>query len=118
MKIVAFIPAKGHSERVRDKNLSILDGDHLFKRKLRQALDCPTIGEVCLDTESETLADLASDLPITRLVRPVALASNATDGHEMFAWECSQRPDADIWIQLLCTAPFVSAATIQRAIDA
>lgn len=118
MKIVAFIPAKGHSERVRDKNLSILDGEYLFKRKLRQALDCPLIGEVCLDTESDALAELATDLPIARLVRPAALASNSTDGHEMFAWECSQRPDADIWIQLLCTAPFVSAATISRAIDA
>lgn len=118
MKIVAFVPAKGQSERVRDKNLSVLDGDYLFKRKLRQALDCPAITEVCLDTESDTLADLATDLPVTRLVRPAALASNATDGHEMFAWECSQRPDADIWIQLLCTAPFVSAATINRAVDA
>ena len=118
MKIVAFVPAKGHSERVPDKNLSVLDGDYLFKRKLRQALDCAAITEVCLDTESDTLAELATDLPITRLVRPAELASNATDGHEMFAWECSQRPDADIWIQLLCTAPFVSAATIKRAVDA
>ena len=118
MKIVAFVPAKGHSERVPDKNLAVLDGDYLFKRKLRQALDCAAITEVCLDTESDTLADLATDLPITRLVRPTALASNATDGHEMFAWECSQRPEADIWIQILCTAPFVSAATIARAIDA
>lgn len=118
MKIVAFVPAKGHSERVRDKNLSVLDGDYLFKRKLRQALDCARITEVCLDTESDTLADLATDLPVTRLVRPASLASNATDGHEMFAWECSQRPDADLWIQILCTAPFVSAATIDRAIEA
>lgn len=117
MKIVAFVPAKGHSERVRDKNLSVLDGDYLFKRKLRQALDCPAIGEVCLDTESDALAALATDLPVTRLVRPQALASNATDGHEMFAWECSQRPDADVWVQLLCTAPFVSAETISRAIE-
>ncbi|WP_395391276.1 hypothetical protein WBP07_12010 [Novosphingobium sp. BL-8A] len=118
MKIVAFVPAKGHSERIPDKNVAVLDGDYLFKRKLRQALDCSAITEVCLDTESDTLADLAADLPVTRLARPATLASNATDGHEMFAWECSQRPDADIWIQILCTAPFVSAATISRAIDA
>lgn len=118
MKIVAFVPAKGHSERVPGKNLAILDGDYLFKRKLRQALDCDAITEVCLDTESDEIAGLASDLPISRLVRPAGLASNATDGHEMFAWECGQRSDADIWVQLLCTAPFVSAATITRAINA
>lgn len=118
MKIVAFIPAKGHSERVAGKNARILDGEHLFRRKLRQALDCPTITEVCLDTESDALAELANDLPVSRLTRPADLATNATDGHELFAWECAQRPDADAWVQLLCTAPFVTADTIRRAIAA
>jgi len=117
LKIVAFVPAKGSSERVSDKNTRILDGEHLFRRKLLQALDCPAIGEVCLDTESAAMAELASDLPVTWLQRPAELATNATDGHGMFAWECSQRPDADIWIQLLCTAPFVTADTIGRAIE-
>ncbi len=118
LKVVAFVPAKGHSERVANKNMRILDGEHLFKRKLRQALDCAGIDEVCLDTESDELAWLASDLPVSRLSRPAAFATNATDGHELFAWECAQRPDADLWIQLLGTAPFVSADTIQRAINA
>lgn len=116
LKIVAFVPAKGNSERVSDKNTRILDGEHLFKRKLLQALDCPAITEVCLDTESKVMADMASDLPVSWLQRPAELATNATDGHGMFAWECTQRPDADIWIQLLCTAPFVTAETIGRAI--
>ncbi|MHA6718486.1 RraA family protein [Sphingomonas sp. RS6] len=118
LKIVAFVPAKGQSERVSEKNTRVLDGEHLFRRKLIQALDCPAIGEVCLDTESDLLASLASDLAITHLKRPAALATNATDGHGMFAWECAQRPDADIWVQLLCTAPFVTADTISRAIAA
>ncbi|WP_188055219.1 cytidylyltransferase domain-containing protein [Sphingosinithalassobacter sp. CS137] len=118
MNIVAFIPAKGTSERVAGKNTRVLDGEHLFKRKLRQALDCPAISEVCLDTESDALAELASDLPVSRLVRPAELATNATDGHALFAWECAQRPDADLWVQLLCTAPFITADTIARAIAA
>ena len=118
MKIVAFVPAKGTSERVPDKNLRILDGEHLFKRKLRQLLDCPRITEVCLDTESDRFAEIASDLPVTFLKRPAEFASNATDGHATFAWEAAQRPDADLWIQVLCTAPFVTADTLTRAIDA
>jgi len=118
MKIVAFVPAKGVSERVAGKNTRVLDGEYLFKRKLRQALDCPLVTEVCLDTESAELAALSQDLPVTRLMRPAELATNGTDGHELFAWECTQRPDADMWIQLLCTAPFVSSETISRAVDA
>ena len=118
MKIVAFVPAKGNSERVASKNTRILDGEYLFKRKLRQALGCPEITDVCLDTESDDLAALADDLPVSRLSRPHALATNGTDGHEMFAWECAQRADADLWVQLLCTAPFVTSDTISRAIAA
>ncbi len=118
MNIIAFVPAKGTSDRVPGKNVQVLDGDHLFRRKLRQALDCAAITEVCLDTESDALADLAADLPVSRLSRPAALATNATDGHAMFEWECAQRPDADLWVQLLCTAPFITADTIGRAIAA
>ncbi|MBD8545138.1 RraA family protein [Sphingomonas sp. CFBP 8760] len=118
MKSIAFIPAKGSSDRVPGKNTQVLDGDYLFKRKLRQALECAAITEVCLDTENDALAELASDLPVSRLSRPAELATNATDGHAMFAWECAQRPDADLWVQLLCTAPFITSDTIDRAIAA
>lgn len=117
MNIVAFIPAKGDSERMPGKNRAILDGEYLFKRKLKQLLDCRLITEVCLDTEDEGLAELADDLPVAWIKRPQSLASNATDGHEMFAWECSQRPEADLWIQALCTAPFVTADTVTRAVE-
>lgn len=115
-KIVAFVPAKGSSERIQNKNLSVLDGEYLFKRKLRQLLACELIDEVYLDTDSDEIARLASDLPVVRLNRPPALASNATDGHELFAWECAQ-VDADIYVQALCTAPFVAAETLERALN-
>jgi regulator of RNase E activity RraA/CMP-N-acetylneuraminic acid synthetase len=115
-KIIAFVPAKGSSERIHNKNLSVLDGEYLFKRKLRQLLECPLIDEVYLDTDSDEVAGLASDLPVRRLHRPPALASNATDGHELFAWECSQT-QADIYVQALCTAPFVGPETLNRALN-
>jgi regulator of RNase E activity RraA/CMP-N-acetylneuraminic acid synthetase len=117
LKIAAFVPAKGTSERIANKNLAILDGEYLFKRKLRQLLECESITEVLLDTDCDVIAELAADLPVRRLVRPAALASNTTDGHELFAWECAQT-EADIYIQALCTAPFVSAVTVERALMA
>lgn len=114
-KIVAFVPAKSSSERIYDKNLSVLDGEYLFKRKLRQLLACSLIDSVILDTDSDYIASLVSDLPIKYIKRPLELASNATDGHELFNWEC-QQVEADIYIQALCTAPFVDTDTICRAI--
>jgi len=116
MKTIAFVPAKGSSDRIHNKNLTVLDGEYLFKRKLRQLLECPLIDEVVLDTDSDEIAAYAADLPVRRLVRPAGMASNATDGHELFAWECAQ-VSADIYIQALCTAPFVSAETVTRALE-
>ncbi|MEX0372787.1 RraA family protein [Spiribacter roseus] len=117
MKIVAFVPAKGSSERVPSKNLRILDGEYLFRRKLKQLLSCPRIDEVWLDTESDDLISEVKDLPVRIMKRDVELATNATDGHEMFENECHQVPDADVVIQALCTAPFVDEYTINKGLD-
>ncbi len=81
MRVVAFVPAKGESNRIRNKNTVVLDGEHLFKRKLRQLLECPEIDTVYLDTESDEIIELASDLPVKVLKRDPKLASNKTDGH-------------------------------------
>jgi regulator of RNase E activity RraA/CMP-N-acetylneuraminic acid synthetase len=116
LKIVAFVPAKGSSERIHNKNLSLIDGEYLFKRKLRQLLECKLIDEVYLDTDSDEIAELASDLPVKRLNRPQALANNTTDGHELFAWECKQ-VKADIYVQALCTSPFLGPDTLERALN-
>lgn len=114
---VAFVPAKSHSSRIENKNMRILDGEYLFRRKLRQLVKCEAIDEVYLDTDSDEMAELASDLLVKRLRRPAALASNATDGHELFAYECSQ-VKADIYIQSLCTSPFIDEHTVSRALAA
>ena len=116
MKVSAFVPAKGTSERVPNKNLRILDGEYLFKRKLLQLLNCETIDEVWLDTESQEIIDLVQDLPVKILHRNQGLASNATDGHALFANEAMSVPDADIVVQALCTAPFLDAPAIDKAI--
>ncbi len=117
MKIVAFVPAKSESERISNKNTAILDGEFLFKRKLQQLLRVDLIDEVYLDTDSQDLIDKAANLEIKSILRPKELASNKTDGHELFAFECSQVTDADIYIQALCTAPFIDENTIKRAIE-
>jgi regulator of RNase E activity RraA/CMP-N-acetylneuraminic acid synthetase len=115
MKVVAFVPAKGSSERIQNKNLQILDGEYLFKRKLRQLLECTEIDEVWLDSESEELHTLAQDLPIKHHYRDPNLANNATNGHQMFANE-SKITNADIVVQALCTAPFIDKTVIDPAL--
>ncbi len=115
MKIAAFLPAKGSSNRIPNKNTMLLDGEPLFLRSLKKLMSIPLIDEVYLDTESYEIIELASEVKCKILKRDPSLASNKTDGNLLFYNEV-QHTDADICVQLLCTSPFIKPSTIEKAI--
>lgn len=116
MKVVAFLPAKGTSSRIPSKNMKLLDGVPLFLHTLKKLVDCEFIDEVYLDSESDEILDFADYLDYKKLKRDPKLADNNTDGHKMFYNEV-QQVDADIYVQILGTSPFIKAETIKRGID-
>lgn len=116
MRVYAFVPAKGTSERVENKNMRFLDGERLYIKALKTLLSCKEIDKVFLDTESEEMYELVDYLPITFMKRDPNLANNKTDGHKMFMNEVNTHPNADIYVQLLCTSPFIKPETIDNAI--
>lgn len=116
MKVVAFLPAKGTSTRVENKNLRLLDGKPLFLHTLEKLVSCDFIDEVYLDTESEEMISLAEDTGCCVLRRDRALATNATDGNALFMNEV-KKVDADIYIQILCTSPFIKKETIRDGVN-
>jgi regulator of RNase E activity RraA/CMP-N-acetylneuraminic acid synthetase len=115
VKIAAFLPVKGTSQRIPNKNTMLLDGEPLFLRSLKKLLACASVDEVWLDTESQEIIELASDIKCRILHRDPALASNKTDGHQLFLNEVAAT-DADICLQLLGTSPFLKSETIEKAI--
>lgn len=117
MKVVAFVPAKGTSSRIENKNTRLLDGKPLFIHTLEKLAACPFIDEVYLDTESPEMVEMARHAGVRILLRDPALASNTTDGHALFYNEVRQ-VEADIYIQALCTAPFIRPSTIKAGVDA
>jgi len=117
VKVVAFLPVKGSSSRIENKNVSLLDGKPLFLHTLEKLLDCDFLDEVYLDSESEQILAMADHLPCRVLRRDPALASNATDGNRLFLNEVEQ-VDADIYVQILCTSPFIAPETIRAGIEA
>lgn len=116
MKIAAFLPAKGSSERIKGKNLRLLNGKPLFLHTLEKLVECEFIDEVYLDSESDDILNYASYLNYFPLKRDKELATNKTDGHKMFYNEVRQA-DADIYIQILGTSPFIKKETIKKGVD-
>ena len=111
-KVVAFVPAKGNSRRIDKKNLQILDGQPLFLRQALKLRDISIIDEVVVDTDCEYIKSLAVAYGLSAIVRE----HNDYDGHELFASEVGRCPSADVYVQCLCTAPFLRAADIETAI--
>ena len=115
MKIVAFVPAKGSSERIKNKNLRSFNGEPLFMFTLRKLLRCKLIDEVYIDSDSDEILKLGQNTGALPLKRDASLSNNKTDGNKLFYNEIKQ-VQADIYIQHLCTSPFVKESTIERAI--
>ncbi|WP_322992397.1 cytidylyltransferase domain-containing protein [Limnohabitans sp.] len=116
MKIVAFLPAKGASDRIHSKNMKLLDGKPLFLHTLEKLMKCDFIDEVFLDTDSEEMIEMASELGCSFLRRDPSLAKNSADGNKIFLNEVNY-VEADIYIQILCTSPFIELETIRAGIN-
>jgi CMP-N-acetylneuraminic acid synthetase/regulator of RNase E activity RraA len=116
MKVVAFLPAKGTSSRVANKNTRVFNGEPFFVFTLRKLLNCDFIDEVYLDSECEEMLRIGERVGAKPLKRDPLLADNRTDGHKLFHNEVRQ-VQADIYIQHLCTSPFVKEKTIRDCVD-
>jgi regulator of RNase E activity RraA/CMP-N-acetylneuraminic acid synthetase len=115
MKVVAFLPVKGTSERIQNKNMALLNGKPLFLHTLEKLMKCSFIDEVYLDTEKDEIHEMAEYTGCKYIKREPALATNKTDGHSLFYNEAI-KVDADIYIQILCTSPFIEIDTIKRGV--
>ena len=116
MKVAAFLPVKGKSERIENKNIKLLDGKPLFLHTLEKLTKCDFIDEVYLDSESDEIFALASEVDCRIFKRDESLANNRTDGNKLFLNEV-RHVDADIYIQILCTSPFIESDTIQAGVE-
>lgn len=116
MRIVAFLPAKGSSSRIESKNMKLLDGKPLFLYTLEKLVDSGLFDEVILDTESQDVIDAASEVNCSVMRRDPELATNKTDGNKMFYNEV-KHSEADIYVQVLCTSPFIEMDTIKKGIE-
>ena len=116
MKVVAVIPAKSSSERVLNKNIRPFNGEPLFVYTVRKLLSCDFIDEVYVDSDCDEILNRAVAVGAKPMKRDPRLATNKTDGHELFLNEVFNI-EADVYIQHLCTSPFVQIETIRSGID-
>ena len=119
MHVSLVIPAKGTSERVKNKNLITINGKTLVRLACEKALRCAEVDNVYLDSESEAIIRDVKDLEkkgLNIIKRPSELADNRIGANEMMMYALHQVDETDLLCQTFCTSPLISEKTIDECI--
>jgi len=116
-KIVALVPMRHFSERVKGKNYREMAGKPLFHYIIGTLQKCSEISEIVVDTDSPTIiAGLAKHFPdVTVIERPEHLRDGMIPMNDILLYDTSQ-VKADYYLQTHSTNPLLKAETISKAI--
>ena len=116
-KIVALIPMRHHSQRVRNKNFRDLAGKPLFHYIIDTLSACPEIDRIVVNTDSQPIQDdLAAHYPqVTVLVRPPELCADDIPMNDILLYD-TEHVTADLYLQTHSTNPLLKTDTVSKAI--
>jgi CMP-N,N'-diacetyllegionaminic acid synthase len=118
--IVALIPARAGSLRVKNKNLKILGGKPLIVHTISAALKAKMIDRVFVSTDSEVIARVArkagAEVPFLRPKSISGPGSTEFEFHQHFLeWCLGENYLPDLIVNLYPTSPFRKSKTIDEA---
>ena len=115
--MIAFIPARGGSQRLPRKNIRPLAGYPLIAYSIAAAFDSGVFDAVYVSTEDAEIAGIARGYGAQVILRPPHMADHAAPDVQWLrhALDAIHRPPLVTWAILRPTSPFRTAATIRRA---
>ena len=121
MRVLAVIPARGGSKRVKNKNLRQIAGEPLVKWTINEAKKSKLITDLMLSTDSEEIAELglANGVQVPFL-RPPELSGDHAKPAEALVHllkKTEREDDYDIIIMLPPTSPLRRVESIDSAIN-
>jgi CMP-N-acetylneuraminic acid synthetase len=118
MHIVAFVPMRHNSERVRGKNYRPLGGRPLFHHIVSTLLEVDEVDEVVIDTDSDVIMeDAQASFPdVQVIVRPEHLRAGETPMNDVLLHSTEMVP-ADLYLQTHSTNPLLRAETVRSGIQ-
>jgi len=116
-KVIALVPIKNHSERVKNKNFRDFCGKPLYHHIIHTLDRVYAVDEVVIDTDSPRVVTEAPKLShkVKILERPDELCGDFVSTNRIFEYDLS-RTEADIYIQTHATNPLLKPETIAQAI--
>ena len=114
-KVVAIIPIKKNSKRVKGKNFIKIKGKPLY-RYLLDKLKKTHFDEIYIDTDSSEIRNYALKMGYQYIQRLPELSKDNANGNDLLNYH-AKIIDADIYFQLFVTAPLLSIKSINKCIS-
>lgn len=116
--VIAFVHAKGNSQRVKNKNLKKLQNKPLIYYAITKALKCKLIDKVIIDSDSDKILQVGKSLGAIPIKRPQNLATNKVSGDDLAFYQASLFPNSKVCVQVVPTSPFTKIKTLDECINA
>jgi CMP-N-acetylneuraminic acid synthetase len=117
--LVAIIPMRHSSERVKGKNYRNFAGKPLYHYVTESLLACKSVSKVVIDTDSPViLEDAAKHFgeKVILLERPEHLRAGDIPMNDVLL-NTLRQVKADFYLQTHSTNPLLSAATVEKGVD-
>ncbi|MEB3179500.1 MAG: acylneuraminate cytidylyltransferase family protein [Nostocaceae cyanobacterium] len=119
LKVVALLPMKANSERVRGKNFKKLHGKPLFQWILDSLLSISEISQVVINTDARTILAENNLVDSERVLirdRNPEICGDFVSMNLILADDIANIP-ADVYLMTHTTNPLLGAGTIQKALQ-
>lgn len=118
MKISALVPMKGHSERVPNKNIRLINGKPLFSYILEALRQVDAVEQIIINTDSNKIAEQALKLfPEIKIhERPKEICGDFVSMNTIIEHDLNHS-EHTYYMQTHSTNPLVKPHTISKAIE-
>lgn len=119
LKIVALLPMKANSERIKGKNFKPLNSKPLFRWILDSLLALPEIAQVVINTDARVILAEHGLLDSARVLirdRKPEICGDFVSMNKVLADDIANVP-ADVYLMTHTTNPLLSSATIGQALQ-
>jgi len=116
MKIIAMIPARLGSQRLKQKNLQPINGVPLITYAIRKAKKSGVFDEIWVNSEADVFGRVAKEEGVNFHKRPAELANNQATSED-FVYEFLKSHECDFVVQVHSIAPLLTVEDTIRFVN-
>ena len=111
MEIIAMIPARLGSQRLKTKNLQLINGLSLIQHAIKKTKLCDLFDSIWVNSESDVIKKIAENESVNFYKRPKVLSDNNSTS-EAYIYDFLINHECDYLVQLHTIAPLLSVKEI------